>query len=552
MAGKKKSAKKVSKKKAKTGEVWPLTVFLLRPGIKSFGDALHKNAKAKSVDLHPLPGIGALVFKESKAAQPKWAARLAALVPSAASLRQQSPGALLFVEASGNKFAVTFGYGRSLLAPESIVHDFGIRTVLNSLDPSLIRSLDSRTLEASPQLSRKQFVDERPLAAFAMDKMHELLKGVTGRVKGGVTKFESELITGTDSLHCRVRIDSATELVSCCSEFLGLYEKTDYKANFDFIDHVRFVRDPVKIKNLDSLLLAKAKSNAGLKDFGFAPPRLLTGDELDRLRCSWSKSIAQGEIRADVIRSRLAALAKKASKPEDFVERLKRDRIELFNAAGEVVEGWSVYRSLLLEVMSKDAHILTTGDWYEVSKDFVAEISTRFDKIVSDSASGCPIKLPKQKKALTREDEYNADVAKTLKIELFDKKSLTTGTGASPVEPCDLLDTKTGTFIHVKIGRKSSALSHLYSQGLVATFTFLDEGRARDKVRERPAAKKAKLLQEPIQPSKLTTVFAIIDKPPPKTKPWRLPFFSMLVASNVTERIAQRGVRVHTVRVDAA
>jgi hypothetical protein len=31
-----------------------------------------------------------------------------------------------------------------------------------------------------------------------------------------------------------------------------------------------------------------------------------------------------------------------------------------------------------------------------------------------------------------------------------------------------------------------------------------------------------------------------------------LPFFSMLVASSVTEQISRRGVRVFTVRVDAA
>lgn len=195
---------------------------------------------------------------------------------------------------------------------------------------------------------------------------------------------------------------------------------------------------------------------------------------------------------------------------------------------------------------------MTTGDWYEVSKTFVDEITKRFDKIVSDSLACCPIKLPKQKKAHKREDEYNADAAKVLKIENYDKKSLTTGTGADQVEPCDLLDTKNGIFVHVKIGRTSAKMSHLFNQGLVATLTFLDDERARENVRnEWPAAKKAKVLQDPIQASKLTTVFAIIDKVANK-KPWRLPFFSMLVASSVTDRIAQRGVQVHTVRVDAA
>lgn len=341
MAAKKKTAKSASKK-TKSGEVWPLTVFLLKPDIKTFKDALH--AKSKSVDIHPIAGLGGLALKTATAKTPKWATRLATVVPNAATLLQQSPGALLFVEATGNKFAVTFGYGRSLLAPEAIVHDFGIRAVLNTVDPKLIRSLDSRTLEVSPQLSRKQFVEDRPLAAFALDRIHDLLKGVTGRVKSGVTKFESELVTGTDSLHCRVRIDDLKEIGSCCAGFHLLYKKKDYQTNFDFIDHVRFIRDPVLIKKLDALLFAKAKSKTTRKDFGFAPPRLLAGEELSRLQRSWEKALGPSEVQPDAVRDRLGELAQKASSPEDFVERLKRDRIELCDETGAVVEPWSLYR----------------------------------------------------------------------------------------------------------------------------------------------------------------------------------------------------------------
>ncbi len=545
----KKTAKK-SSKKTKVGEPWPLTVFLLKPEIKTFKDALHKNSK--SVDIHTIENVGGLVLKAATAKAPSWATRLANAVPDAGQLRQQSPGALLFVKAKGNTFAVTFGYGRSLLAPEAIVHDFGIRTVLNTVDPKLIRSMDSRTLEVSPQLSRKQFVEARPLAAFDLDRIHDLLKGVTGRVKTSVTKFESELVTGTDSLQCRVRMTHLNEISACCAEFYGLYEKKDYQANFDFIDHVRFVRDPALVKKLDARLLGTAKSKKKRKDFGFAPPRLLTGDELSRLRPSWQKTLPPGEIQPDAVRERLGELANKKSSPEAFIEGLKQDRIELCDDKGTTVEHWSLYRCLLLELMSNQAHILTTGDWYEVSKTFVDEIGNRFDQLVSDSTTDCPITLPKQRKKDAREDAYNAYAARFLKIESYDKGSLTTGMGADQVEPCDLLDTERGIFVHVKIGRSSSKLGHLFNQGLVATLTFLDDARARENLRKKsPAAMKAKVLQEPVQASKLMTVFAIVDKLV-SGKPWRLPFFSMLVALSVTERITQRGVHAYTVRVDAA
>ena len=139
--------------------------------MKEFKEALHKNSK--STALHTVTGLGAVALKETKPRQPNWAGRLATLLPSAAALRQQSPGAVLFVEAEHRKFALTFGYGRGLLAPETLEHDFGIKTVLNSVDAGLIRSLDSRTLEVSPQMMRRQFIDERPLAAFSLDRMRD-------------------------------------------------------------------------------------------------------------------------------------------------------------------------------------------------------------------------------------------------------------------------------------------------------------------------------------------------------------------------------------------
>jgi uncharacterized protein (TIGR04141 family) len=133
---------------------------------------------------------------------------------------------VLFVEAENRRFALTFGYGRGLLAPEALEHDFGIKAVLNSVDAGLIRSLDSRTLEVSPQMMRRQFIDERPLAAFSLDRMHDLLKGVTGRVKKGVTEFEGGLVAGTEGLHCRVRIESGQGLATCCAAFLAIARRT--------------------------------------------------------------------------------------------------------------------------------------------------------------------------------------------------------------------------------------------------------------------------------------------------------------------------------------
>lgn len=540
---------KKSKKPPKTGEVWPLTVYLLKPGIKTFRDALHKNSR--STPLQPVSELGAVALKAAAPRAPNWASRLATLVPAAAALQQQSPGAVLFIESGRRRFALTFGYGRGLLAPEALEHDFGIKTVLNSVDAGRIRSVDSRTLEASPQSMRKQFIDERPLAAFSLDRMHDLLKGATGRVKAGVTEFEGGLVAGTEALHCRVRIASPMELRECCDAFLKRYRKKDYRADFAFVDHVHYVKDPKDLQKLDRTLLALAKSEPG--SFAFGPPRVLAGEQLSRLRCSWDRRRLQGEVGARKVGARIAHLAAVAPDADKFIERLKHDRIELLDAADEAIDSWSLYRGLLIEVRNGKTHILTSGDWYEVRNDFVEQVEERFDEMVKASVTSLALSLPAQTAGQETEADYNKDAAAALGMEPLDKQSFMQGLGTA-VEPCDMLDAQRGIFVHVKVGRASATLSHLFNQGLVSTLTFLDERRARDNLRALLSSKgkKAKVLAEPIKAEKLSTVFAVIDKAPAGGKPWRLPFFSMLVASSVSERILRRGVQPFTVRVDAA
>src|SRR4029079_14341520 len=79
------------------------------------------------------------------------------------------------------------------------------------------------------------------------------------------------------------------------------------------------------------------------------------------------------------------------------------------------------------------------------------------------------------------EQEYNIRAAKSVKLVNLDRKNMMKGL-TTPVEPCDLLDPKQGTFIHVKDGRGSAVLSHLFNQGTIALETFLSVDKVRSNV----------------------------------------------------------------------
>jgi uncharacterized protein (TIGR04141 family) len=129
----------------------------MKETVTTWQDALVEQKRKAPPPNEAIDGVGTLVIKEAPERVPWWVERLRGHSKLVHDLRQRSPGAILFVRAKERLFALTFGYGRSLLAPERLVHDFGIRVVLNSVDPSRLRSVDLRTLEAAPLLSRKQF-----------------------------------------------------------------------------------------------------------------------------------------------------------------------------------------------------------------------------------------------------------------------------------------------------------------------------------------------------------------------------------------------------------
>jgi uncharacterized protein (TIGR04141 family) len=197
-------------------------------------------------------------------------------------------------------------------------------------------------------------------------------------------------------------------------------------------------------------------------------------------------------------------------------------------------------------------YTLASGDWFELDEGFIADVETAFDNLVSSTP---PVKLPPARtiKIPTKsyfEKEYNKLAAKN-GLVLLDTTDMSKGLPASQIEACDLLDPKRGLFIHVKDCRRSSLLSNLFNQGVVSLETFISVQKARENVRAFAGIKSGSgcPIDEPVAPSRLTVMFAIIDAAPSGAA-WRLPFFSMLAAKHASERVGQRGAKMLVVRVD--
>ena len=141
-----------------------------------------------------------------------------------------------------------------------------------------------------------------------------------------------------------------------------------------------------------------------------------------------------------------------------------------------LTQSWSLFDCVLWTGdVDGSRYVLTSGDWFELDADFIATVEDYFDKLVARKSS---LKLPaatalKVPKRSYYELEYNKAAAKKKGLTNLDRTSMMKGLGATGVEPCDLLHPTGGAFIHVKDGRSSAMLSHLFNQGVVALEGFL-------------------------------------------------------------------------------
>ena len=158
-----------------------LTVFLIKPNTSS-AQCLRTTKSTSSSEFEFPDGSKASIHTFSTPPQaPKWHKFLSAAIESLPAVLSSSASAVLFVSTSDRLFALTFGYGRSLLSPGAWEEDFGLKVTLNSVDRTKIKTVDRMTLDAIGQHSRIQASRDASIGEFGLDLEQDFLMAVTGK-----------------------------------------------------------------------------------------------------------------------------------------------------------------------------------------------------------------------------------------------------------------------------------------------------------------------------------------------------------------------------------
>lgn len=251
-----------------------LSIYLIKQGISDFADIVESDE-----DPIVIPDVGDFFFDGSHTNAPDWISKFFTGTLGGVNIFTASARGVLIVpvERVGQtiRFVLTFGVGRHLLKSGVTEERFGLRVVLNSVDPGGFRCIEKTALGSVPKHSREQMTRDVHAGEFGIDVEQDLIGTVTGKSRDAAL---GKIITGRDALHLSVKAD-VTNVKDLLAHCYDLYLSNAYQADFDWIDHIKDVRDPQLEDELNADLIQKLVAN-DLGKMWMAVPEVINWSDL--------------------------------------------------------------------------------------------------------------------------------------------------------------------------------------------------------------------------------------------------------------------------------
>lgn len=511
-----------------------LSIYLARDGRKPDSDVIKlENAKQPiEMDLPEAESARLYIKKQPPKNAPPWTKLFTkdSQVDASEFGTSSNVGAVFIVRVSTATFVLSFGTGFHLLKQESIERDFGLKVTLNSVDPDKLRSLDKASYDHNPLNSRTQSTRDVDIFNLHLDSEMEMLYAVTGTSL--IKEFGSH-VTGRDALTIAVETN-LSDIPVILAKAIKQYH-SNLPDKFSWVENINRVRDYDEIEILD-LELDQYLSSNNVSNFWLGEPEIVDWEgQIGYSFDMYQKTLRHVVLSFDDYIAHLSGVT-------PTVELMKSNVVHVNNSEYQPVKSWPVYRCLYAEIKYGDYYyILRNGVWYKVNCDFVSAV----DDYLSDIDIH-PFSFPIY--AHDDEGDYNELVAKTNSVFcLMDKKNIQIGGSYDKLEHCDLI--KGGNeFVHVKLYRSSSTLSHLFSQGFVAAEAFIKDSDYREKLNPKlPTSIKLADPKPRPDPSNYRVVYAIATT---KDIPEELPFFSKVTLKNSLKTLRALNYNISLSKID--
>jgi len=443
----------------------------------------------------PLPFPCRAYLRKSQGKLPRWVSFSSSYFDLSSLIEENHYASfLLLVETEGRLFAFTFGYAYAALDPAEIETGFGLRVALNSVDERRIKAVAARQIDPVGRDQRVNLALASEFSSFELNPTVDWIRYVAGQPR---IPTLGKTIAGSN--HIVVSGDWDIErLGSLCTELFTLYNSTEYREHFAFIDYLRPIArfDPI-IANLEAKV-QEVIDDRSITKVCLADPDYTDPEFLDHY-VIWRRKNRQ-EIQDLLLTDVYAFL-------DSLDESVSLDKIKLRPADEEgrpLAPPRPLRQYLTYEVsINGDTYVLCLGQWFRVERDYLNRIRTEISQLVTDRTNDFalpPIRVGES------ERRYNARVANERGWLLLDRTSVAAGLGRHErIEACDLL-TPTLDFVCVKKAYSSATLSHLFAQARVSAICLRESDQYRSNLQAIAAEKWPELS---IDPERARYVYAI-------------------------------------------
>jgi len=350
-----------------------LSIRLLRQGLEP------KDAVRDGADLSPWSKLeGAWIsLGILGGGPPKWAEFLGLSEDEEGKVFNHTAFGVVFIHVSGRWFAVTFGMGHVKLDSTAFEQDFGLRVVLNAVDPKQLKSADVRTPDENTLSRRTQTSRGSDQTAFAIDVERDLVRGLAGTPKeDGFGTY----VAGTDSLTLHRRLDVG-DLGLACTQAYTIYQKADYKADFGWIDQIRHIRDQELLNILDAQLVSaldEAVKTGQYEGIHLAFPIIYDPEKSNLIRY---KGFRSWQLYSDLDLPGFLHAMKDRGKTSFISEDLGIHTVHEVDGDGRDCGGkWKIRECLVFETeLDGIFYVLSGGRWYQIDKTLSSEVQRFFD-----------------------------------------------------------------------------------------------------------------------------------------------------------------------------
>lgn len=464
------------------------------------------------------------IYKERKE-EPYWISDINAISDDGffcLSTPEYNLKTLILLNINKKIYAISYSYGYTLLNPEYIVSDFGLKIAKNELDISELKKIKNTIIKNTSINTIANSKFPLPIRELYNNTNLNIVNEVMGEfnidlvLTNGELKSLNIIIWGERSVEVRGNLNMRSDLVPLIKKLSLFYREKDkgkvilknelksmstqdetnliLKRLIPYFKdkYLIYLKNKNEIKNKD---IEQLEINLPLSKFNFDNDLPVIKYRINGVFKNRKYIDYLDSDSSDVISQLFRVVSTKINIEDNdfgwdnfYKEILVRTKInyQYINEAGETKEGrlGNLYNSIYFECTYKGKkHVLLHGKWYYLEENIWTLVRDVVNSISGETRGIDFDKFKKEDRDIKNqrsEEEYNKRISELNTNEnvfCLDQRDFTSSgliekkfadydiNPYSKIEPCDLLKIdEEYTFCHVKTGSKSAQLSHLLIQ----------------------------------------------------------------------------------------